>query len=41
MSVLAMEKRVGKVPIATIALGWPNERPAARTRYREEAVHGV
>ncbi|MBN2477565.1 MAG: nitroreductase family protein [Pirellulales bacterium] len=27
------------LPVATIALGWPAESPAPRTRYREDAVH--
>ncbi len=31
--------RQSQVPFATIALGWPAEHPALRTRYREDAVH--
>lgn len=27
------------VPVAGIALGWPDAAPEARTRYREECVH--
>lgn len=27
------------IPMAGIALGWPAEQPAARTRYRQERVH--
>ena len=27
------------IPVAVIALGWPAESPAPRTRYRAEAVH--
>lgn len=27
------------VPVGAIAVGWPDERPLARTRYRPEAVH--
>jgi nitroreductase len=27
------------IPMCGIALGWPAEQPAARTRYREERVH--
>ena len=27
------------VPVSAIALGWPADPPASRTRYREEAVH--
>lgn len=27
------------VPVAGIALGWPDATPEARTRYREECVH--
>ena len=27
------------IPIAAIAIGWPAESPAPRTRYREDAVH--
>jgi nitroreductase len=27
------------LPVATIAVGWPAESPAPRTRYREDAVH--
>jgi nitroreductase len=29
------------IPVAAIALGWPAETPAPRTRYREDAVHVV
>ena len=27
------------IPVAAIAIGWPAESPAPRTRYREDAVH--
>ena len=27
------------VPVAAVAVGWPAEAPAARTRYRADAVH--
>ncbi len=27
------------IPVATIAIGWPNESQEPRTRYRENAVH--
>ncbi|MCL4207216.1 MAG: nitroreductase family protein [Pirellulaceae bacterium] len=27
------------IPVAAIAVGWPAESPAPRTRYREDAVH--
>ena len=27
------------VPVAAIAFGWPAETPAARTRFRADAVH--
>jgi len=27
------------IPVAVIAVGWPAESPAPRTRYRAEAVH--
>jgi nitroreductase len=27
------------IPIAAIAIGWPAESPAPRTRYRENAIH--
>ncbi|MCE9615087.1 MAG: nitroreductase family protein [Lentisphaerae bacterium] len=27
------------LPVAAIAIGWPAEHPAPRTRYRDEAVH--
>ncbi len=29
----------GVIPISAIAIGWPDESPAPRTRYREDAVH--
>ena len=29
----------GVIPISAIAIGWPAESPAPRTRYREDAVH--
>jgi len=29
----------GIIPMCAIALGWPAERPEARTRFREECVH--
>ncbi len=29
----------GIIPISAIAIGWPAESPAPRTRYREDAVH--
>jgi nitroreductase len=29
----------GVIPISAIAIGWPAESPAPRTRYRAEAVH--
>ena len=27
------------VPVSVIAVGWPDESPAPRTRFREQAVH--
>ncbi len=27
------------IPVSAVAVGWPAERPAARTRYRDAAVH--
>jgi nitroreductase len=29
----------GIIPISAIAIGWPDESPSPRTRYREDAVH--
>lgn len=30
-----------QIPVAAIALGYPDETPPPRTRYREAAVHGL
>ena len=30
-----------QVPVSAIALGWPAQDAKARTRYREDAVHGL
>ena len=27
------------LPVSAIAIGWPSQQPAPRTRYREDAVH--
>jgi len=35
--LLAVPEQV--IPVAVIAVGWPAESPAPRTRYRAEAVH--
>jgi len=29
----------GVIPVSVIAVGWPSETPAARTRYSEQKVH--
>jgi nitroreductase len=36
-SLLAVPDEV--IPVAIVALGWPADSPAPRTRYRAEAVH--
>lgn len=36
-AIFALPDRI--LPVAAIAIGWPDEHPQPRTRYRPEAVH--